>query len=64
MGKTAYWFASICACIVVVIGIAMLAVPAVVTILSGLAFMVIGVVILNHMSRQETYILWTRRIGL
>ncbi len=61
MSKTAYWFASICACVIVVIGIGMLAIPTVATILLGSILAVIGMVIFTHMGREEIYILWIGR---
>ena len=61
MGGTAYWFVSICACIIVVIGIGMLAIPTAVTLLLGSIIAIIGIVIINHMSKQETYKLWIGR---
>ena len=61
LSKTAYWFASICACIIVVIGIGMLAIPTVATILLGSILAVIGMVIITHMFREKTYILWIGR---
>lgn len=61
MSKTAYWFASISAGIIVVIGIGMLAIPTVVTVLLGSILAVIGMVIITHMGREEIYILWIGR---
>ncbi len=61
MSKAAYWFASICACIIVAIGIGMLAIPTVVTVLLGSILAVIGMVIITHMFREKTYMLWIGR---
>jgi len=61
MSKSAYWFASICACIIVVMGIGMLAIPTVVTVLLGLILAVIGMVIITHMFKEKTYTLWIGR---
>lgn len=61
MSKTAYWFTSICAWVIVVIGLGMLAIPTVVTVLLGLILAVIGMAIIIHMSKEETYMLWIGR---
>ena len=61
MGETAYWFVSICACIIVVIGVGMLGILTAVALLLGSILALIGIVIINHMSKQETYKLWIGR---
>ena len=61
MGETAYWFVSICACIIVVIGLGILAIPTAATLLLGSILALIGMVIINYMFKQKTYKLWIGR---
>lgn len=63
IGKFAYWFVSIYAGIIIITGIGMFAIePHLVTIPAGAILTVIGMVIIRHMSRYETYEAWLRGI--
>lgn len=61
MGESAYWFVSICACIIVVIGLGILAIPNPATLVLGSILALIGMVIINYMFKQKTYKLWIGR---
>lgn len=61
MSEIAYWFVSTCACIMVMIGVWMFGILTTVTLLSGSILALIGIVIITHMGKQETYKLWIGR---